>query len=439
MADPASPGDDDADSREEDPAEAPESDADGENVDRRSAEDESPDADGFEGIPGIGPAKARALREAGFESAADLRAATPEELSAARGVGETLAGQIKNEVGGAAGSDPDTEDSGSADGDDDADDSGSADGDDDADDSGSADGDDDADEDDISDDDLARVGNEIEGDANEVEPVQEDGGGGLLGYGQAGGPNADEEMPLTEHIEEMLKRLVVVAVVAGVVSVVTFPFTDVLVNFLWNSILPTGPDTEFARPRLYNVLEFWFTKVKVASLAGVIIALPVFVYQTYRFMRPGLYPNERRYYLAAVPTSLVLALVGVAFAYFIVLPSVFTYFLFYSQDVTTIGFALGRTFNLILIMMGYLAIVFQIPLFILLAMLMGLVTRQWLADRRLIFWGAFLGISFVFSPDPTGMVPIMITLTMIALFEGTLLLTRWTRGPGGDGERGIGA
>ena len=48
------------------------------------------------------------------------------------------------------------------------------------------------------------------------------------------------------------------------------------------------------------------------------------------------------------------------------------------------------------------------------------------------------GISFLFSPDPTGMVPILITLTMIALFESTLLLTRWTRGRGGDG-RGIGA
>jgi sec-independent protein translocase protein TatC len=118
---------------------------------------------------------------------------------------------------------------------------------------------------------------------------------------------------------------------------------------------------------------------------------------------------------------------------------VFTYFLYYSESVTTIGFALGRTFNLILIMMAYLAVVFQIPLFILLAILMGIVTRRWLAERRLIFWGAFLGISFVFSPDPTGMVPILITLTMIALFEGTLLLTKWTRGRGGGGESGVGA
>lgn len=238
------------------------------------------------------------------------------------------------------------------------------------------------------------------------------------------GPAEDREMPLTDHIEEMLKRLAVVIAVAGVVSLVTFPFADTLINVLWNSILPEG---ELTRPRLYGILELKLTELKVASLVGLIAALPVLVYQTYQFMKPGLYPHERRYYLAAIPTSLVLALIGVAFAHFIVLPAIFTYFLYYSQDVATIGFALGRTFDLILLLMGYLAIVFQIPLFIMLAMMMGLVTRRWLAQRRLLFWGAFLGISFIFSPDPTGMAPLVVALTMIALFEGTLFLTKWTR------------
>ena len=243
-------------------------------------------------------------------------------------------------------------------------------------------------------------------------------------YAARQGPTSDQEMPLADHIEEMLKRLAVVIAVAGLVSLVTFPFAEQLINAIWNSILPQG---ELTRPRLYGILELKLTELKVASLVGLIVALPVLVYQTYQFMKPGLYPHERRYYLAAIPTSLVLALIGVAFAHFIVLPAIFTYFLYYSEDVATIGFALGRTFDLILLLMGYLAIVFQIPLFIMLAMMMGLVTRRWLAERRLLFWGAFLGVSFIFSPDPTGMAPIIVALTMIALFEGTLLLTKWTR------------
>ena len=198
------------------------------------------------------------------------------------------------------------------------------------------------------------------------------------------GPPDDAEQPLAVHIEEMVKRLGIVIAVAGAVSLALFPLTGEVINFLWYSILP---GSEAAAPHVYHPLEYKLTQLKTASLGGLIIALPVFVYQTYRFMRPGLYPHERRYYLASVPTSLILGLLGVMFAYFIVLPAVMSYFLYYSQDVVTIAFALGATFDLILLLMGYLAVVFQIPLFVMLAIMMGLTTRQWLEDRRLIFWG----------------------------------------------------
>jgi sec-independent protein translocase protein TatC len=237
------------------------------------------------------------------------------------------------------------------------------------------------------------------------------------------GPASDEEMPLADHIEEMVTRLFVVIAIGGVLSVAVFPFGEEIIDFLWYSVLPGG---DVAQPRVYHPLSLILTQLKVASLAGLIVALPVFVYQTYEFMRPGLYPHERRYYLASVPMSLVLALVGVTFAYFVVLPSIFTYFLYYSEGVTTIAFALSDTFNLILLLMGYLALVFQIPLFIMLAIMMGLTTRRWLQDRRLYFWGGFLGVAFLFSPDPTGMAPILVAATMVTLFEGTLLLLRWT-------------
>ena len=245
------------------------------------------------------------------------------------------------------------------------------------------------------------------------------------------GPESDEEMPLTEHIEEMMRRLAAVVGVGGVVTMAVLlagigielvPSSEDIIVFLWDH------HVDFAehKPYVYGPLEFLLTKLKVAGLSGVIVALPVFVYQTYRFMRPGLYPHERRYYLAAVPTSLILALVGVAFAHFVVLPAIFQYFISYTEASAQLAFGLRETFNLILLLMGYMAVVFQIPLFIQLAIMMGLVTRRWLEQRRLLFWGSFLGISFVVSPDPTGMSPIIVTVTMIALFEGTLALLRWT-------------
>jgi sec-independent protein translocase protein TatC len=237
------------------------------------------------------------------------------------------------------------------------------------------------------------------------------------------GPESDEEMPLADHIEEMVYRLGIVLVAMAVVSAIVFPFGDYIINFLWYSVLPGG---DIARPRVYHPLALILARLKIATLAGFVVALPVFVYQTYLFMRPGLYEHERRYYLASVPASLVLAAVGVLFAYFLILPAIFTYFLTYSQSAAVVAFGLSETFGLIVLMMGLFAAVFQIPLFVMLAIMMGLTTRAWLVNKRLYFWGAFLGIAFLFSPDPTGMAPIMVAATMIGLFESTLLALRWT-------------
>ncbi|WP_049983925.1 twin-arginine translocase subunit TatC [Halorubrum sp. BV1] len=270
------------------------------------------------------------------------------------------------------------------------------------------------------------------GDAEDTEDADvedadaEDDIGDSLSDEEIGGinaPESDQEMPLADHIEEMMRRLAVVFVFGGIATLVVVAQSTELINYFWSYHIPAPLEN---RPRLYGPLELPLTRLKVAGLAGVVVGLPAFVYQTYRFMKPGLYPNERRYYLAAVPTSLVLGGIGIAFAHFLVLPAIFSYFTTYTSDAATIAFGLAETFNLIVIMLAFMAIVFQIPLFIMLAIMMNIVTRQWLEAKRLIFWGSFLGIAFLFSPDPTGMAPIIVTLTMIVLFEGTLAILRWT-------------
>ncbi|EMA40781.1 twin-arginine translocase subunit TatC [Halococcus hamelinensis] len=250
---------------------------------------------------------------------------------------------------------------------------------------------------------------------------------------EANAPLDDAEMPLADHIEEMIKRLGVVLVAMALVSGVVFLVADDLINFIWYSLLPgsaqlcpDAPADVAACPRVYDPLGLILARLKVSTLAGFVVALPLFVYETYAFMRPGLYPRERRYYIAAVPTSLVLAVVGVGFAFLVVLPVIFTYFLSYSEAAANIAFGLTETFGLMTLLMGFFALVFQIPLFVMLAIMMGITTRAWLANKRLYFWGTFIGIAFLFSPDPTGMAPIIVAATMITLFEGTLLLLRWT-------------
>jgi sec-independent protein translocase protein TatC len=256
----------------------------------------------------------------------------------------------------------------------------------------------------------------------------EDGLGGITGHA----PD-DQEQPLEAHITEMVHRFLAVAVVIVGVGAIALLWSDDLINFLWYSFLgPGGPlcpgqeCPQIYKPHLYHPLSLLLARLKVAVLVGFVVGLPVAVYQTYLFMRPGLYPHERRYYLAAVPTSLVLATIGVGFAYLLVLPALFSYFVGYTTRAAEPALGLAETFNIIVILLGFFALIFQIPLLVMLAIMMGVTTRRWLEDRRLYFWMGFGGVAFIFSPDPTGMAPLLVALTMIGLFEGTLALLRWT-------------
>ena len=282
--------------------------------------------------------------------------------------------------------------------------------------------------------DATEFGGDINPHANPSSGGPAEGAPAAPAEGGLGGAPDDQEMPLAQHIEEMVRRLGVVVVAMALVSGLTFPFADRLINFLWYSFLQgspqvcptTAPSAEAACPYLFHPLALMFARLKVASLVGFVVALPVTVYESYLFMRPGLYPRERRYYLASVPTSLVLAGVGILFAYLLVLPTLFVYFTGYTAQAAEVTFSLTETFNLIVMMLGFFALVFQIPLLIMLAVMMGVTSRRWLAARRIYFWGGFATVAFLFSPDPTGMAPILVAATMIVLFEGTLLLLYWT-------------
>ena len=250
------------------------------------------------------------------------------------------------------------------------------------------------------------------------------GNGGVEsdGFGGISTPPDDEEMPLADHIEEMISRLAIVLLIGAAGTALGILWAADAIDIIWSDAIPEADEWP---PHLYHPLELWLTRIKVAGLLGIMVALPMFVYQCYRFMRPGLYPHERKYYLAAVPTSVVLAGVGMLFSYLVVLPILFEYFTFYSEGSAEIHYALGETFNLVITLTAFLAIVFQIPLLIMMAVMMGVVTRRWLADKRLYFWAAFFGLAFMFTIDPTAMAAIMVAIVMIVLFEGTLLILKW--------------
>jgi len=220
--------------------------------------------------------------------------------------------------------------------------------------------------------------------------------------------------------QEVRRRLTMVLAVTTVASGLAFVVADRVITPVWNSLLPAT-----SAPRAYMPLALLVARLKVALLVGVVVALPVAVHQvySYRSTRHRFSSHERQWYLVAVPASLILSLLGTAVALWIVLPVLFTYLLTYARPVAVLAFGLTSTFGVIISLVGFFALTFQIPLAVLLAVATGVATRSWFFERRLYVWGGLGAAAFALSPDPTGVAPTILAVIAIALFEGGLVLS----------------
>ena len=167
-----------------------------------------------------------------------------------------------------------------------------------------------------------------------------------------------------------------------------------------------------------------FARLELSLVFALAITVPQFFYQVYRFAGKGLYPNERRFFLKVIPVSFLLFILGAAMGYFLVLPAMFKYILFYSGDMATAQLSVQDTLGAVTTILAGFGIVFQLPLLVIFTIKMGLVKYETLKKQRIIIYSAIMAFSLFLAPDPTFIAQIVVALLMAVLFEFSLLLVR---------------
>ncbi|MHC1600546.1 MAG: twin-arginine translocase subunit TatC [Candidatus Methanospirareceae archaeon] len=234
------------------------------------------------------------------------------------------------------------------------------------------------------------------------------------------GPIGDEEIPIVEHLVELRKRLVVVLIPFCIATFVAFPSSNIFLRYLlFHNLFP-----EEMAMFVYSPMEWLSVRLLFSFLFAFSVTMPLLLYEIFAFIRPGLYPSERKFFLMVVIPSLFCYVVGAAFAYYFVLPLIFGYLINYSGDIAQVALSAKRVFSIILYTAVSFGLIFQIPFVMILAVKLKIVTHSWLRDKRVIIYGLIIGIAFFVIADPTG-VSMVMALVSIVLFEFGLLLTRY--------------
>ena len=139
--------------------------------------------------------------------------------------------------------------------------------------------------------------------------------------------------PLIEHLKELRNRILISVAVLGVACLVGYllwvPIFHVLSIPMCNAMADYGQKCQFV---LIKLQEGFFVAVKIAVWAGFAMAFPVIAFQLWRFVAPGLYRNEKNAFLPFLLASPAMFIAGAAFAYYMILPGAFHFFLSYQGD-----------------------------------------------------------------------------------------------------------
>jgi sec-independent protein translocase protein TatC len=223
-----------------------------------------------------------------------------------------------------------------------------------------------------------------------------------------------QEQTFISHLVELRSRLLKAIAGVLVILVCLLPFADRLYAFIAQPLLQRLP--QGSQMVAIEVASPFITPVKLAFVVALFLAMPIVLYQLWRFVAPGLYRHEKKLAVPLLASSVAMFYLGCASAYYVVLPKVFAFLL----SVTPTGVAMmtdiGHYLDFVLTMFFAFGLCFEVPVVVFLLALLGWVNAAQLSKQRpYVILGVFVIAAVVAPPDVLSM--LMLAIPMCLLYE----------------------
>lgn len=231
----------------------------------------------------------------------------------------------------------------------------------------------------------------------------------------------EQEIPLLAHLIEMRDRLMRCVISVLVVFLSLFYFANDLYNYLATPLLKHMPEggsmiaTEVASPFL--------TPVKLVLVLSVFVSIPVILYQAWSFIAPGLYKHEKRLAFPLLVSSIILFYAGMAFAYYVVFPLIFSFLTATAPEGVAVMTDISKYLDFVLKLFFAFGIAFEVPIATIMLVLAGLTTPDSLVAKRPYIIVAAFVIGMLLTP-PDIISQTLLAVPMWLLFEIGVLFSR---------------
>jgi sec-independent protein translocase protein TatC len=230
----------------------------------------------------------------------------------------------------------------------------------------------------------------------------------------------EREMSFLDHLEELRWRLIKALLGIVVGMALCFAFIDwIMANIMIKPAVETGINLQNLKP-FGQVLLY----VEVALIGGIIISVPNILYQLWKFIAPGLLPRERKYISSIVAFSSVCFLAGIAFAYFVILPTALKFFaVFGSPDIAN-NIAINEYMSFIVSLMLGAGIVFELPMVSWFLSKLGILTPAFMRHYRRHAIVAIFILAALLTPGTDPMSQIFLAVPLVGLYEISIWVSK---------------
>ena len=232
-----------------------------------------------------------------------------------------------------------------------------------------------------------------------------------------------ERQTLRAHLTELRRRLTWSAAVVFLATVIAFIFHQQILQVL---MAPAGNFTELPqnKPVYTELTEFIGIAMKASLFVGIFGSLPFLLWQMVMFSAPGLNPTEKRYLYSLMPITILVFLAGSAFGYFVLFPPAVKFLLTFGSNVATPMIRIGNYINLMLSLLFWMGIVFELPIILFFLSRIGVVSPDFLARNRrwAIVISFVLGAIITPTLDPINQA--FVAGPIIVLYEVGVLLSK---------------
>ena len=177
-----------------------------------------------------------------------------------------------------------------------------------------------------------------------------------------------------------------------------------------------------------GVITPFFIPMKIALMVSFLIALPYLLYQAWAFVAPGLYAHEKKLVLPLVVSSTLLFFAGMAFCYFVVFQTVFSFIAQFAPKSITVAPDIEAYFNFVLGMFVAFGAAFETPVVVVVLVMSGLISIEKLKEiRSFVIVGAFIVAAVVTPPDVVSQ--LMLAIPLCLLYEVGIFFARFVEKP----------